>query len=251
MENSKILTELGLSDKEAKTYLAILEIGSTTIKPIADRAGIQRTSVYNFIDRLVEQGLVTQAQVRGRMHYQAVSPSHLLEMQRKRLLLIEENIPNFLSLYNATPNKPRIQYFEGAAQMRQALYEEARCNHSTAFLLPTKDLMEMIGVETMADVNNKRVAAGVLGRSLRVRDKALPFPTSAQSTKNLLTVRITPAQYKSSMGVGLYDTGKVGFFSSKNEGFAMMIESQELYEVMSTFYEMLWDMSEPIRAGQG
>ena len=251
MNNTTVLKELGLSDKEAKTYLAILELGSTTIKPIADRAGIQRTSVYNFIDRLVERGLVTQAQVRGRMHYQAVSPSHLLEIQRHRLHLIEENIPNFLSLYNATPHKPRIQYFEGATQMRQALYEEAHCKHRTAFLLPTKDLMEMIGVETMADVNTKRVAAGVIGRSLRVRDKAMPFPTSAQSTKNMLTVRITPPQYKSSMGIGLYDTGKVGFFSSKNEGFAIMIESQELYEVMSTFYEMLWDMSEPIKAGQG
>ncbi len=251
MDNTTILKELGLNDKEAKTYLAILELGSSTIKPIADRAGVQRTSMYNFIDRLVEAGLVTQAQVRGRMHYQAVNPSHLLDIQRKRLELIEENIPNFLSLYNATPNKPRIQYFEGATQMRQALYEETRCTHKTAFLLPTKDLMEMIGVETMADINHKRVAAGVLGRSLRIRDKAVPFPTSAQSTKNLLTVRITPPQYKSSMGVGLYDTGKVGFFSSKNEGFAIMIESQELYEVMGTFYEMLWEMSEPIKAGQG
>jgi len=121
----------------------------------------------------------------------------------------------------------------------------------TAFLLPTKDLIEMLGVETMDDVNRKRVANGVIGRSLRIRSKAIPFPTSAQSTKNMLTVRITPPSYTSSMGVGLYDTGKVGFFSSKNEGFAIMIESRELYEIMSGFYEMLWAISEPVRAGEG
>lgn len=251
MNTTTILEEIGLSEKEAKTYLAILELGSTTVKPIAERADLQRTSIYNFINHLVDQGLVTQAKVRGRMHYQAVSPARLLEIQKERTKLLEENIPHFLSLFNASGKKPRIQYFEGATQMRQALYEEGRCKHKTAFLLPTQDLMEMIGVETMADINHRRVAAGVIGRSLRVRDKALPFPTSAQSTKNLLTVRITPSNYKSSMGVGLYDTGKVGFFSSKNEGFAIMIESQELYEVMSTFYEMLWGMSEPIKAGQG
>ena len=251
MNSTHLLENLGLSEAEAKTYQAILELGSSTIKPIAERATLKRTSAYNYAEHLVEMGLITRSIVRGRTRYQAVSPTRLLDIQRERLRLVEENLPNFLSIFNATTNKPRMHFYEGAAQMRQALYEEIYCQHETAFLLPTADLIEMIGVETMEDVNRKRVANGVLGRSLRIRDKAIPFPTSAQSTKNLLTVRISPPSINFSIGMGLYDTGKVGYFSSKNEGFAIIIESQELYQMMSAFYEMMWAMSEPVQAGEG
>src|ERR1044072_8720433 len=122
MNTSAILEKIGLTDKEARTYLAILELGSTTVKPIAERAGLQRTSIYNFINNLISQGLVTQASVRGRRHYQAVTPTRILEIQREKTKLLEENLAHFLSLFNASERKPRIQYFEGATQMRQALY---------------------------------------------------------------------------------------------------------------------------------
>jgi len=75
MIKEELLNEAGLSDKEAKAYLAILEMGSSTIKPISARAGIKRTSVYNFIDHLIELGLVSKSILRGRTYYQATSPA--------------------------------------------------------------------------------------------------------------------------------------------------------------------------------
>ena len=113
MEKEQILNNLGLSEKEAKTYLAILELGSSTIKPIADKAGIKRTSIYNFIDRLVELGLISQTAIRNRTHYLVLPPDRLLQLQKENLSAVENAIPEFMGLFNFSGSKPKIQYFEG------------------------------------------------------------------------------------------------------------------------------------------
>ena len=51
----KILENLGLSDNEARVYLASLSLGSTTIMKIAQTAEIKRTTVYSVIDSLKQK----------------------------------------------------------------------------------------------------------------------------------------------------------------------------------------------------
>ena len=38
MEKAQLLQDLGLSEKEARTYLAVLELGTSRVGAIADRA---------------------------------------------------------------------------------------------------------------------------------------------------------------------------------------------------------------------
>jgi hypothetical protein len=53
------------------------------------------------------------------------------------------------------------------------------------------------------------------------------------------------------MGVGIYDTGKVAFFSSPKENFGVLIESREIQELMTTLFQMFWAVSLPAREGDG
>ena len=40
------LKEAGLTDGEIRTYLALLEVGSSTIGPILEKSGINRSIIY-------------------------------------------------------------------------------------------------------------------------------------------------------------------------------------------------------------
>jgi hypothetical protein len=51
--------------------------------------------------------------------------------------------------------------------------------------------------------------------------------------------------------MGIYDTGKVGFFSSKRESFGVLIESKELQELMTLLFRLFWAASSPAREGEG
>ncbi|OGD61915.1 hypothetical protein A2215_02145 [Candidatus Berkelbacteria bacterium RIFOXYA2_FULL_43_10] len=252
MDRELLLKDIGLNDKEAKTYMAILELGKSTIKPISLRAGIKRTSIYNFIDHLVELGIISQAEIRGRMHYKAEAPEKLLEIQQARLERIKSSLPEFLSVFNSNVKKPKIHYYEGVEQIKNIVREEPRCQTEALYIWPGEDVTEMVGGEKfMTDINKQRIEKGVFIKSIRFRDKDVPFETSSHGLENLLEIRWAPSDINISIGIGIYDTGKVSFFSSKEENFGILIESKELYDAMRVFHDLLWEKSTPAKVGEG
>ena len=251
MKQEELLVDLGLSDKEAKSYIAILELGSSPIKPIAQRSGVKRTSIYNFIDRLIGIGLVTQTKVGRTTHYQAAPPSRLAELQKERLKAVERAMPEFTALFNTLSDKPRIHYFEGAEQIKNIAREELNCKKQASYIWPDAATTEVIGGKRfMQNIDKERVRKGISIRSLRShKPTSNLFETSRQGKEFLREIRFAPAKYKTNMAMGLYDNGKVSFFGK--EGFGIMIESKDLYQLMSLMFDLFWKESKPAKAGQG
>jgi sugar-specific transcriptional regulator TrmB len=254
MNKEYLLKTLGLSEKEAKTYLAILELGSETIKPIADRAAIKRTSVYNFIDNLVQMGLITQSVIRGRMHYQALSPEKLVELQKQRTKALESALPEFLSIFNDKISKPKISYFEGAEQIKNIGREVLLCKKEVCYLWAGPELTDITGGENFWNsINDARVEQGVSVRLLRFKGKDNLYDKSQSGLEYLRETRWVPKEYQDQVdhGLSIYDTGKVGIFGSKEENYGILIESQSLARTMQMFFELLWDKSTPAKPGEG
>jgi sugar-specific transcriptional regulator TrmB len=252
MDILSLLNDCGLTEKEARIYIALLRTGPSTIKPIADQAGVKRTSVYNFIDRLLTLGLVSRAIVKGRNVYQALTPKRLLDLQKTRVSLLDQALPELLLLFTEKQDRPRVSYFEGPLQVRNIVKEETRCKKLACYLWPGRDVMDMIGgVKYMTSIDKERIKKGVHIRAIRFRHKDIPYRTSAHGQKFLRELRYAPAGINVSMGMGIYDTGKVGFFSSKKEGFGMLVESKEFAELMLLMYGYLWSRCSSASPGEG
>lgn len=82
------LSSLGLSQYEARCFLASLQTGPSTINQIGIVAGVPRTKVYGAIRKLVERGLLEQSDDNQKI-YLAKSPKEvlipLLEKEQKRV----------------------------------------------------------------------------------------------------------------------------------------------------------------------
>ena len=52
MNINQLLESLGLSKNEAKTYLALLKLGSVPAGPLIKDLGMHRAAVYNLLDLL-------------------------------------------------------------------------------------------------------------------------------------------------------------------------------------------------------
>jgi len=254
MDKDELLQTIGLTDKEAKTYLAILELGQSTIKPIALRAGLHRTSVYNFIDRLVELGIITQSEIRGRMHYKANPPEKLIEIQKERTRLLEKSLPQFLSVYNEKSAKPKISYFEGAEQIKNIGREVLACKREVCYLWAGPELTDITGGETFWNrINDERVKRRVGVRLIRFEGKAELYEKSASGPENLRQTRWAPNDLSNLVdhGLAIYDTGKVGIFGSREEGYGILIESASFARTMKMFFELMWAKSKPAKPGEG
>ena len=57
--NLEILEQLGLSQREINIYLALLKLGSASIRDIAAQAGINRGTTYETLKELASKGVVS------------------------------------------------------------------------------------------------------------------------------------------------------------------------------------------------
>jgi sugar-specific transcriptional regulator TrmB len=84
--DKEIFKELGFTEREIKVYLALLELGSTTVGPITAKTKLQAAKVYETFDKLIEKGLVSFVVVSKTKHFQASDPKEIINLieERKR-----------------------------------------------------------------------------------------------------------------------------------------------------------------------
>ena len=74
MSTATIFKEVGLTDKEAAVYLALLELGVASVLRIASKAGVKRPTAYITLAALREKGFVEVIPKGTTTLYQAVDP---------------------------------------------------------------------------------------------------------------------------------------------------------------------------------
>lgn len=77
------LTNLGLTQGEAKVYLAMIYIGPSRIGKIVEISGVSQSKVYNVLDRLILKGLASYNIQDNIKHFQSLEPSRLHEYIQK------------------------------------------------------------------------------------------------------------------------------------------------------------------------
>lgn len=137
------LTQLGLTDTEARTYLALLELGESSVTEITSRASITRTLGYHSLKKLVAIGLVEEKNTRP-VSFHVKRPSALIdyihEQQRTwdhRKHLAESLLPKLESSYTMRGAPPIVSRsgYASVMDLYRLLYTNTVEIHS--FLYPT------------------------------------------------------------------------------------------------------------------
>lgn len=116
MQSSKltnILQNLGLTENEAKIYLAALSLGPTTILQIARSAEMKRTTVYSVIESLKLKGLISEELKGWKKYFVAESPERLEKVLEEKRNDFQNLLPEFLALQNLKGSDALIKYYQG------------------------------------------------------------------------------------------------------------------------------------------
>ena len=115
-----VLIKLGLSDKEAKVYLAALELGGDTAQNIAKKSGVNRATTYVIAEKLMGLGLLSRTDKAKKTLFIPESPHelhNLLDEQKRdieqRAAYLDDSLNQFLAIFNGSSEKPTVRYFEG------------------------------------------------------------------------------------------------------------------------------------------
>lgn len=114
------LVKLGLSEKEAKVYLASLELGPSPVQKISQRSKVNRATTYVVIEDLKAMGLMSTFDQGKKTYFVAEQPerllSHLKSQEselKEKIAIMQEKLPELKSIFNANEGKPKVKYYEG------------------------------------------------------------------------------------------------------------------------------------------
>lgn len=83
------LIEIGLTENEARTYLAALELGETTIVRISKKSGVKRTTTYLSVESLKEKGFLSELKKKKKIFFYAEDPRILQDKIEERKKAID------------------------------------------------------------------------------------------------------------------------------------------------------------------
>lgn len=126
-----LLLKIGLTEKEAQTYLICLKVGTNPASIIAKHADLNRCTAYSVLESLIKKGLTYQIEKNGIRYFTAVEPHRLLgyleEKQRDLAFYKNEismHLQEFDSLQHPHQIVPKLKSYSGKSRINK-LYNEA------------------------------------------------------------------------------------------------------------------------------
>ncbi len=246
------LIEIGLSEKEANVYIALLELGKATVSQISRRANINRTTGYDILDSLSSKSLVSISGKEPKQEYSAESPENLHkfiaeEIKRKHeaLKLTETIIPELKSIHNIT-DRPRVRFYEGTEGLME-VYEDTLTSSESIRAYATVDDMHAALPNYFPKYYKRRASAGIHIRAITPKTP-IGIERRMQDQEEAREMAFVPAdKYYFSPEINIYDN-KV-MIASWREKLGIIIESSEIADAMKKIYELAWAESIRLDAG--
>jgi HTH-type transcriptional regulator, sugar sensing transcriptional regulator len=125
MELHELLEKSGLTHGEAKVYLALAELGLTSVGPIVSKSRVSTSKVYSILSRLIKKGLVSSVVNSGVKNFKAEDPKQLLEYInnkeseiQKIKIELENNISQIFNKIQLSEKNATTSVYEGFKGMK-------------------------------------------------------------------------------------------------------------------------------------
>lgn len=233
------LAAAGIAGKEAKLYLAALETGEAPVHVIAKHAGIGRTTAYDVLNRLIEQGMATRHEKHGRIYIVPEPPEQLLKRHETRLDRLRDLLPELKALHGVSPIQPRIRLYEGEVGICTVLQNTLDCKSPIIrACLSMTEMLQTPGFEEVEKFSQERIRRGIELQVIRTHGEEVSniWGTNPAIQREL---RYAPRLDSFSMTMFIHDDC-VSLISSLRENFGLVIQSEEFAHIQKYLFDQLW-----------
>ncbi len=250
----KELEDFGLSEKEAKVYLASLAIGKATADQLAKQSGIKRPTAYVQIQSLSRMGLMSTFEEGKKTFFVPESPEGLKRLlaQKKEEVHARENelstvLPDLLRAFASAGERPMVRFFEGKEGIT-AMREETlslKKDEEIRIIYSYDALTQVYSGEELHAYTKRRIEKGIKVKLIYTKEgKSLePSNITPMAVRKFISIdrmRITSDFF-------VYKD-RVAVMALKGRIFGIVIESKEIADSMRVFFDLLWSQAEEDQA---
>ncbi|MDQ1283768.1 MAG: HTH-type transcriptional regulator, sugar sensing transcriptional regulator [Patescibacteria group bacterium] len=240
MELFEALKHLGLNEKQAKVYVALLQMGSGSVPAISIKAGTKRPTTYLLLEELRMKGLVTLLPKKVKAIYTAQSPQRLLEEHEEKQEIIQQNLPELMAIYNSQKEKPKVVYYQGeenVAKLWDEIFKEKEILFYGSIGRITPGVLRQVN-KYLNVVKKEKV---LIREILQGDEKSIEFAKTNASENHQF--KIAPNERMLPTDNVIFGN-KVGIISYKDTPMAVVIESGDVVATYRSMFEMVWSSIE-------
>lgn len=243
------LRAIGFSDKESNIYLALITLGDATAAQLAKHTQYIRATVYDILESLIHRGVVSKYKKGAKTHFQALDPReliHYLEREarekersfQKQKKLMENVLPEFLSLQNFHTTRPKVQFYEGEKGLREAYEDSLTCKGKMLAYTNVQTMLETLP-NFFPEYFQRRAKKKIPIRAIFVQNEVSRARAKLDRQELRETKFLPDPTLTFSPEVKIYNDKML--IASWKEKMAVIIESKEFADLQKIIFQLLWD----------
>ncbi|MDD5438059.1 MAG: helix-turn-helix domain-containing protein [Patescibacteria group bacterium] len=242
MDLQSAIQNLGLTEKEAKIYLALLQSGQSTAYQIAKKSGLKKPTTYVILDGLIERGAVRKILKTKAMQYKATDPVELFVTARSRVQQAESVLPELRALAKSDNKVVQATYYEGVSGIREMynfLMAEMKGKEYVGFYAHEKDTPKELA-NYWNDLNEELVRNKIKRRAVTPIDETTKrYIESRAIPRELADIKGLPKNvYDSNISIEIFNQYTQIISHRYEQG--ILIQNPDIANTLRMVFEIVW-----------
>lgn len=237
------LREFGLSEKEAKVYLAGLELGEATAYDIALKTHLPRTLIYDILKRLIEQGIASFIIKNKKKYFSVVDPEELIQLLKEKENILKTSLEDLKKLQIQKIELLKAKIHIGIDGIKTVLDDILKTGIKEFYTFGSSGTSFDIMPYYALHWHIKRIKKKIKGKMIyndtkETRNRLKKYA----ETLKLIEYKFLPIKYASPTVFIIYNNKLIMIYWTK-EPVAIVIESKEIVENQKQYFKQLWQYS--------
>ncbi len=238
MGTQELLQNLGLEEKEAKVYLALLSLGEATATTISEKSNLDRTLIYQLANKLIERGLVSYIIKNNVKYFSAANPQKLIQDLKEKEKELRKAMPELISLTKTREEETKVEVYRGKEGLRTILKDIIRTKKDYVAFGEEGRFQKILPIDVhqfLRQLEENNIHERVV---IRADLKGIALKSKTSIFKHL------PKDYLSPVTTLVYGN-KVANFIWSPPYYVILTRNKEVADSFRTHFEILWNMATP------
>lgn len=233
--------------KDKQIYLDVFQHGQSFASSIALRTGIDRTTVYSSLKRLLKKGVIVQTQMNEVKAYMAVSPEIFMDNIERKIGDLESEkkmaglfVKEMNDMKKSSFIEPKIKIFEGddaIMNLYSQTLEKGGLQKSfltlDSFPIGLKDFL----TKQFIELKKRRK---VFSRVIVADGKRSERYKSLDNVSNRETKIVKGHPFQLHAEIILFGGTQVAIIDFNKQIYGMVINSETFYKTVETLFDFVW-----------
>ncbi|MBI2665768.1 helix-turn-helix domain-containing protein [Candidatus Woesearchaeota archaeon] len=225
------LMQLGLTEREADAYLALLHFEEATATQLAKLTKEHRTNIYDSLEQLIKKGLAVYIIRQGIRYYKLAEPEKLIDYLHEKEKIAENILPNIKARLQQLEEKPIVEIYEGREGFKSILMKILRESKPIYAIGASEEWEKKFPIQ-LEQYMRERVHK-------RIHAKLLYVQGTKPIYNPLNEIKFLPTKFLQPSTIVIFGD-YVAIFMWIEPLVATMTRSQQLSKSFKNYFEILW-----------